>query len=151
MTVCFIVFCVNRCYLLSKRASQKNQAFSQSLAIKLGLLGLFSVIDLVEFILSRVDPGFWLNHYEQLGLILIAPMLAVLTQIYVIILEHKKKTKCTRWHLVYWIYQVLIATASIVIVFVFNQASVGLIIPFLQILIILVLLVYVTFVEEEFF
>lgn len=151
MTVCFIIFCVNRCYILSKRGSQKNQLFNQSFVIKLGLLGLFVGTDLIEFILSRVAPGFWLNRYEQLSLILIAPILAILSQIYAIILEHKTRTRCTRWHQVYWIYQILIAIAIIVILFVYGQADVGLIIPFVQIAIMLVLLVYATFIEDEFF
>lgn len=91
ITFITLLFFARRSYLLNRMATQRNQLYASSFMIKLSFLSVFAVASIVELILSQTDTDFWLAEFRELALILIFPILTVLSQLYIINLEHKKK------------------------------------------------------------
>ena len=55
------------------------------------------------------------------------------------------------WHKIYWAYELLVTLVQLVFVFVFGVATIHILIPLVKIVIMLCLLVYSVFFQEEHF
>lgn len=88
----FLVGFIYRGYTLSKRASEKNQSFRTSFWVTLTFLAVYVLVDIIEFVLALSVTTFYLySQKNQLALILLLPISAVLMQMWVVLLEHRKK------------------------------------------------------------
>lgn len=149
ITVLFVVGFVHRIYLMSKMASHKNQIYRISFWIRVSVLLIYEGVNIVELLLSQTDPSFWLYQYSHLALILLISIFTLLIQIYLLVLEHKKKEKSVIWHKVYWAYEMIVTTILMVFVVLVEPTSAFLAIPVLKIILMLGLLVYSLFFQDD--
>ena len=68
---------------------------------------------------------------------------------YLVVLEHKKKKQPMIWHKIYWAYELLATLVQLVFILIFDLTSVHIIIPLVKMLLMLCLLIYSIFFQEE--